>query len=225
MHKKLITTCVALVAFAALAIGPATASATNDPTLTDLEGHVAVGAKVGGAPIGEAWFTDTSGAPLAKCSSGQLTGTVVKNSGGTVEITFTTVDFWGHRPISKHNGLPECTGSFGDAYITVTDDLCLRSTPTMATHEYQLGTGPCPETKPIKFVIGSTTVGACEYETTGAVKGDYTTVPNESEMTVRNTAAGSGAKKIAGGFFCPSSGMLDMALILETGNGNPINVS
>ncbi len=223
MYKKLLTAFMALTALAAFAL-PATASATNDPQLTENGVALAAGAKLIGTPTVESWFTDTSTSPLVRCSSVNMTGEVVKNSGGTVEGTITTSDFSGTAAVSAHNNLPECTGSFGAAFITVVGDLCVRSTPTMATHEFQVSGGKCPAEGGVKFIIGSTTVGECEYETASAVKGDYTTGKG-GVLTVRDTPAGSGASKIRGGFFCPSSGMLRMAFSLETHNGTAIEIT
>ena len=223
MHKKLITACMALVAFAALAIGPATASATNDPTLVDSSGHLAVGAKIVGTAVNPV-FTDTSGNTLVTCSNATMTGEVVKNSAGTVEGTISTLDFWGGGgAIAAHNGLEECPGSFGNFSFTVVGHLCIRSTPTMATDEFQVTSGTCPGTGNVKFIIGSTIVGECEYESTSSVKGDYTTGIGGA-MAVRNTQAGSGTKKIRGGFFCSSSLMLKISFKLETHDGTAVEI-
>ena len=95
MYKKLITACMAIAAFAAFVL-PATASATNDPTLTDDGGHVAVGSKILATQVGNSFLRATSsdhkGSIQLTCSTGELTGTVLQNSGGTVEgeITFAT---------------------------------------------------------------------------------------------------------------------------------------
>ena len=93
----------------------------------------------------------------------------------------------------------------------------------MATNEFQVSGGKCPGGGKAKFIIGSTTIGECEYETSSTIKGDYKT--NPPELTVRNTTAGSGASKIRGTFFCPSSGMLKMSFSLETEGGTPIAIS
>lgn len=225
MHTKLITACMALVVFATLAIVPGTASATNDPTFFDDAGHVPTGTIVIGTPTGLFYFTDTSGSPLVECSKASLSGTITKNSGGTVESEITTFDLSGTGTVAAHSGLNECTGSFGNAWTTVVSNpLCLRSTPTMATDEFQVTSGKCSGGGKVKFIIGSTTVGECEYETTGATKGDYTTGKGTA-LTVRNTSAGSGASRVRGGFFCPSSVHLKMIFALDTKNGEPIYIS
>ena len=57
MYKKLITACMAIAAFAAFVV-PSTASATNDPQLTDT-GGLPKGAKIVGTNVGETLFTNT----------------------------------------------------------------------------------------------------------------------------------------------------------------------
>ncbi len=220
MYKKLFMAFMALTALAAFAL-PATASATNDPQLTDANGTlIPAKAKIVGTNVGETTFTNTAGEPLVHCTKAVMTGEVHRNSGGIVEGTITTTDFSGTGPVHADNNLNECTGSFGNAYITVTPDLCIRSTPGMATDEFQVTKGNCTtEEKNVEFVIGSTTIGACEYQATGPIKGDYTTGAHDT-LTVRHTQEGSGAKKVGGGFFCPASGMLKMTFTLETDINN-----
>ena len=226
--SKLVRACMALAAFAAFAVLPATAAATNDPQLTHPAGTLlAPGTLIKATSVGATEFTNTAKEPLVTCSSATMTGTLLKNSGGSVEGTITTSNFQGTGAVAAHNGLPECTGSFGNAWITVVGDLCVRSTPTMATHEFQVSRGGCPGEGNPRFIIGSTTIGECEYETGSSVKGDYTT-GEDTVMTVRHTAAGSGSSKIRGGFFCPSSGMLKMSFTLETDttkSADPIGIS
>jgi hypothetical protein len=215
---------MALAAFAAFAVLPATASAENKPQLLEGVTPLATGVKIVGTNVGSIVFTDTSGNTLVDCSTAKLGGTLIKNTVGTVEGEITTFDFSGTGAVSAHNGLNECTGSFGNAYYTLsTLPLCLRSTSTMATGEFQVWAGKCPGGGKVKLIIGSTTVGECEFESTGALKGDYKT--NTSEITIRNTAAGSGLTKIRGGFFCPSSTMLKMTFKLETENGTAVTIS
>jgi hypothetical protein len=216
MFKKLITACLAIAAFAAFVL-PATASATNDPTLTHPTGTaIAVGTKIEATQIGNSIFTDTNKNPLVTCSTATMTGEVVKNSGGNVEGTISTSDFGGTGSTKAGEPEPECTGSFGNVSVTVPGHLCIRSTTTMATDEFQVAGGGCPGTGNVKFILDSTTIGECEYEATGAIKGDAKTHPDEAILVVRSTQEGSGAKKIRGGFFCPNSGILDMEFTLET---------
>jgi hypothetical protein len=219
---KLVRCCTALAAIAAFAILPVAASAENNPRLT--EAPLPAGAKIIAPSVGSTLFTDTSGNPLVTCSNAKLAGSLLNNSAGGLEVELTTFDFQGTGTVSAHNGLAECTGSFGNAYVTIANSpLCLRSTSTMATYEFQVSSSKCSGGGKVRFIIGSTTVGECEYETAGMIKGNYKTTP--SELIVRNTVAGSGASKIRGGFLCPSSGMLKMSFSLETEGGTPIAIS
>jgi len=113
--SKLIRACVVLAAFAAVL--PATASAINNPQLT--EGPLSAGVKIVALSVGNTLFTDTSGNTLVDCSNAKLAGTLLNNSAGGLEVELTTFDFRGTGTVSAHSGLPECTGSFGNAYITV----------------------------------------------------------------------------------------------------------
>lgn len=224
MNRKLINACIALAALAAFAL-PATASAANDPQLTEGGALVAAGASVVGTTVNPS-FTTTSGSSILSCSSAKATGKVLKNSSGTVEGEITTATYSGTGAISSDNNLPECTGSFGNAYITVTNTpLCIKSTPAMAEDEGQVGGGGCGTFGTVKFTIGTTTAGECKYETTSTLKGDFTTGGTETVLTIRNTQAGSGSKLISGGFLCPTSGMLKGSGTLETENGTKLTIS
>jgi len=223
MSKKLITACMALMAFAAFAL-PAVARAENHPTLVENGVSVEVGKLITGTNEGNTTFTSTTGNPQLECSTVKLTGKVTRNDSGIVEGTITTKDYSGTGAVNADNNLNECTGtSFfsGNSFVTVLGNLCIRSTPAMVTDEFQIGTDPaggnCSETNgKVKFIIGNTNAGECEYESTGLVKGDFTTSETKSVLTVRNTQEGSGSKLIRGGFLCPSSGQLSMKYIMET---------
>ncbi len=226
--KKLVTACLALVALAAFVL-PATASATNEPDLTNGANRVPHG--VGEEIVGTATNTEfqtTAGGNLVTCSTARMAGVLTENTGGTVEGEITAAEYSGTGAKHSDNGLNECTGSFGNAYITVTSlPLCLRSDKTMATDEFQVSAGKCSgAANKVKFLIGSTTAGECEYESTNtAITGDYTTGGTQASLTVHNTQAGSGSTKIRGGFLCPSSGKLKMTFTLENGGGQKLTVS
>lgn len=222
MSTKLIISCMAVAAF----VLPATASATNDPQLTDGVTLVPTGTTIV-STAAEVRFTTTEGAGLVTCTSAKMTGTLKANSGSKVEweILKGSALFQGTGAVHAHNGLPECTGSFGNFYTTVPMALCIRSDATMVTDEYQVNGGACGTGGRVKFIIGSTTAGACEYESTGAIKGTYTTGGSEAKLTTINTSAGSGSTKIAGGFLCPSSFALAMTFSLETANGTKLTIS
>jgi hypothetical protein len=224
MFKKLIMSCMALAAFAAFAL-PAAASATNAPEVVENSTRVAAGTALVGTAT-NTLFTTTEGATLVTCENAKMSGTLKTNSGTKVEgeIPVGSAVFQGTGAVNAHNSLPECTGSFGNAYITVTTALCVRSDSLMVTDEFQVTGGACGSGGKVKFIIGSTTAGACEYESTGAVKGDYTTSATSSTLTTRDTSAGSGSKRIAGGFLCPTSGALAMTFSLETSNGTSLGI-
>jgi hypothetical protein len=95
----------------------------------------------------------------------------------------------------------------------------------MTTDEFQMTGGACGTGGKVKFIAGSTTAGACEYELTEAIKGTYTTNGTEAKLTTTDTSAGSGYKKIAGGFLCPSNGAVAMTFNVETVNGTKLTIS
>ena len=222
MSKKLIISCMALVAFAAFVL-PATASAANDPQLTSEGSLIPAGTSITATGV-NALFTNTTGSStLTTCSHAHLTGTLTKNSESMVEgeIPVGNAIVKGTGATSSDNNLPECTGSFGSFFITVKSALCIKSGPGQAEDEVLI-TG-C--TGKVKFLIGSTTAGECEYESTGAVQADSTTGGTEASITTRDTSEGSGSKLIRGGFLCPTSGALKTTVGLKTTNGEPITIS
>jgi hypothetical protein len=164
-----------LFVLAALVL-PTPALAVNDPQLTEGGALIPTGATLV-FTASEAIFTNTEGNALVTCSTAKLTGTLKTNSGSKAEweIPKGNASFQGTGTVSAHNNLPECTGSFGNFYKTVTTALCFRSDSLMVTDEFQVNGGACGTGGKVKFVIGSTTAGACEYESNGAVKGTYTT--------------------------------------------------
>ncbi len=226
MTKKLIAACMALAAFAAFAL-PATASASNNPDLTQEGSRIPTGTTVVGTATAIE-FQTTSGGTLVTCTNATIAGELKVNSGGSVEVGLTTANFWGDGANNADNTLNECTGSFGNAYLTATNlPLCIRSTSTgMSTDEFHIASNACfaIETN-VKFVIGSTTAGACEYETTNPISGVGTTGGAQASLVVNNTQAGSGFTKINGGFLCPSSGKLTMSFTLETVGGAKLTIS
>jgi hypothetical protein len=227
MFKKLIMSCMAVAAFAAFVL-PASASAANDPTLTDAAGHVAVGSKITATNVGETifWNTETK-LKLSVCNHVFMTGEITRNDSGVVTGKVTTAHFSGTGAVAADTGLAECTGEIGSSYVTVKNlPLELSSTPAMAEHEFQVtGSGGAK----VKFLLGSTVAGECEYEAGGPIKGKYTTgtsAATDALLTTTDTSAASGASKIRGGFLCPTSGMLAMTFTMKTEpSGEPIWVS
>lgn len=222
MSKKIIMACMAVVALAAFAL-PAVASATNDPQLTSEGKLVPKGTSLTGTAVNTEFTNTEATSTLVTCSHAHMVGTVTKNEASTVEgeIPKGSAIFKGTGAESAHNKLPECTGSFGNAFITVVSALCIKSDPTMVTDEFQV-TGCATK---VKFIIGSTTAGECEYESTGAVKGDYTTGGTGTSLKAREKSEGSGSTRIRGGFLCPTTGALRMTFNLKTTSGTALTIS
>lgn len=226
MHKKLMTACMALVAFAALAIAPAIASAKNDPQLTHPTGTlIPVGTKVLATNVGNTLFVDANNNPLTTCSVATMTGTILKNSGGNVEGEITTANFSGTGTKSATEPNVECTGSFGNVSVTPVVPMCIRSTTAMNTDVFQVVGGKCSAPGKVKFTLASTTVGNCVYEG-NSVDGTFHTHPSDAVFTVPgDDFLKTGFPKVSGSFLCPSEGFLDMDFTLETENGEPIYIS
>jgi len=217
MIEKLTMSCMAVAAFAAFVL-PATASAATASKPT----HVAVGASITSKNTGNAIFMRTDGVtPEATCSTVHALGTVTQNSGGVFAVSFTSFNFSGTAPLNPDNGLNECTVNIGDAFITVAN-LPLTLTSQAGTDNFTVtGKGGAK----VKFIIGSTVAGECEYEATNAaITGTFTTSAT-TVFTTNNTQAGSGSKLIRGGFFCPTSAQLFMSFNLQTTNGVEIGIS
>lgn len=237
MIKKLLMACGALVAFAALAL-PAVASAT--PVLTENGAAVAVGKKITGTQVGTSKMTTTDGTRTQlECSTGVMTGELTKNNGTEIEGKITSALFGGTGAQATGEPKPECTGEtgFGNTSITAVVSekapWCLRSINPPA-NEFTVSGGACPGGGNIKFIMATTLVGNCEFESTGHLVGTFTT-SSSAVLTLSNTTHGNntgegstnGFKRIAGSVFCPSSGSLDMSFTLETDSPTvePLNIS
>lgn len=219
--------CMALAAFVAFAVMPATASATNDPQLTNSSGElVKPGSTIKLTAIGETATVSTSGTALVSCTTATGAGELIKNSGGTIEGEITSAGAGGTGTKAATEPENECTGSFGNISLTPLNlPWCSRSTPAMATDELQGSAGKCPGGGKIKFLIVSTTIGECEYEATGPLIGHFTTSPNDAQASVTSTSSGSGFTKIRGSFLCPSSMAMQGTATAKDGSGNPLYVS
>jgi hypothetical protein len=223
MFKTLIVFCAALTALAAFVL-PAGASAENTPNLVEGASPgvaLAAGAKIVGTNAGDAIFWNTATTvKQVTCTKATLKGEITKNKEKAVEGNITTLNLSGTGAVHPDNGLPECTDSFGSGFeFKVTRlPLLLNALPVYTTDEIRItGTGGN-----IRFDIIDTTVGACEYEATSTLKGDFTTGGTQTTLTTRDTEAGSGSKLIAGGFFCPTSWVLAFKFTLETENGTGV---
>lgn len=228
MIRKLTLTCSALAALAALAVSASPASATNDPQLTTNVGTLvpAGTSDINLTQVGSTGIWNTEGTTkIVECTSGTGTGSIVKNSGGTVEGEITSLTIGGTGPKSATEPANECTGSLGNFSVTPVLPWCLRSTPTMKTDEMQTTAGKCPGGGKVKFIIVNTSFGECEYQSAGPILADFTTSPEDARATIRKTAAGSGLALIRGSFLCPSSVILEGTRTMESEAGSPLFVS
>jgi hypothetical protein len=212
MYKELNMAFIALTALAAFAL-PASASAFNEPTLKEGGVVIAKGTKLTQtlAPGTEAVFWNTATTTKqVTCTGAKMTGDLKRNDSDLVEETIETVEFTG-TGTNKH-----CVSPAGaDVTITVTTPICIFSLFTMKEHEFEIEGSDCAVTNaPVNFIV-DLGFEECEYETTGKIKGDFTTNSDEARLTVRDTEAGSGAKKIRG-IFCPTSGVLAMSFNIFT---------
>jgi len=150
-----------------------------------------------------------------------MTGTVAINGGGNVEETISSVTVVGLQALIGGEPDKACPGLFIFS-VTATTPWCLRSTPTMATDQFQGRGGACNEaTKTIVFLLGTGSIGTCTYErtaATGPIKGIFTTTTSPATLTVTSTAAGSGfTRSSPSSALCPTSMVLKMSFTLEKG--------
>jgi hypothetical protein len=212
MHKKILAICAALMAFAVM---PAAALATNSPQLVEGGTAVATGTLIQATNVGNTVMTDASGNTLLSCESATLTGSVTKNDGSNVEGNVTAASF-------NNVGSETCTGSIGATKVTpnpATNGLpwCLRSTSTMATHEFQLRGNECSKaSRAIRFVLDLPFNIVCTYQRAAAVQGTYTTGAGTTTLSISKQEF----PLFEGGFGCPSVGYLDMTFKLETDGTN-----
>ena len=237
MSKKLITGCLALVAFAAFIL-PATASATT-PVLTHPTGTVlnpkngeCTGVKgticLTGTNIGNIIMRSGNTAIL-ECTKATITGYLTKNEGGVIEGTVHTATFTGtggQDPAEAAN-MPECTDSeiLGNTTVTtngggVDENTVARGTPwcvkSTELGKFTVRGGKCSEAqRPIDFILKSTVSGTCVYTRAVAITGTYTTDAT-GDAIVSLTSEGTEFTKKEGPILCPATGTLEMKFTLET---------
>jgi hypothetical protein len=186
MSKKLITACIALIAFAVFAL-PAAASAENKPVLTHPTGTAMptrettckvvgeagclVGTNIGTVKLKNAEGTTT----LIECNTVKLTGSLTKSKEGAIEGDISTATFFGGG--ATFNGMEECKGVSIFPNLTVTTNgtdpvgthtegiedveggtpYCVKTTSAMVTGEFQLRGGTCTEAaRKITFIFDTT---------------------------------------------------------------------
>jgi hypothetical protein len=211
MHKKLMMACMAIAAFAAFVIAPSASAGV----LTHNGTVVPVGTKVIATNTKVTKFT---GSVTVECATAHLTGTVLTNSSGHIKGEVKAAD----AKFTNASG-GECTSTlFGaPAKVTVNRNLCL--TVTKGTD--QVVTDACGSK--IQFTLELTGNGPCKYEQIGNnITSTFTTNASPVSVTVEKEGE---SKLIEGGFFCPSTGTLDMTFDLytdvEPDTSNPLTIS
>jgi len=228
MSKKLITAALALVALAAFAL-PASASAvslgeTSGGTFTAL----AKGSKITGTNVGNAKFVNSALGVISECSKVVVTGEVTSNGPEVIEGNVETATFSGEG--AEYKGMKECLGESALGSLTpttngTTDEKTVASgTPwciktVKGADKFTVRGGKCTEeTRAITFILDTTLAGECKYSRSAAIEGTFTTdVTNEDAVLTVNSGATSEFTREAGsGFFCPSTGSLQMSFTMET---------
>jgi len=206
MGKKLMMSCMAIAAIAAIVIAP-TASAS--PVLTESGKAVAVGASVKWTNTGVTKFT-ASGFNV-ECSNDVLSGTVTQNNGTQIkgEIPVGSASFHGSGTGSG------CTSSLGVVHWTISSKTCYATGSSIPPFTVII-TG-C--TGNLIIIIEITGLGQCKYSA-ASISG---TMPGNADSTI-NISEQSMAKT-EGGVFCPASGKLDMDFDLTTTDGTTLATS
>jgi hypothetical protein len=217
MKRQLISTLLAMTTLA-LAFIPGIATAKNDPLLTYPTGTtMATGGKIRAVNIGEVSLTGSSG--TTTCTSASLKGVLQKNSGTEVEADISSASFSGAGGDGRCKGPSEGWLSAGGL------SWCLRSTPEMATDEFQIRGGACSKeitSTQITFNV-PTAMLECVYERAPAIAGTFRTHPEDSVLSLGKVEF----KKVSGGFTCPASWYLDSSFTLEKDEAstNPFYIS
>jgi len=203
MHRKLIATCVALVALGAFAVIPAIASAS--PVLNEGGTALATGTKI--TAIGETAESSkfTSGFITVECNDVLLTGTVHTNSGTHIKVDVSKATF-----NSESGGVTgDCTSSLGATAVTVaTPSWCITAGGLLGADKGVVEPFNCTATQAQKeagkfeftlHVTNAPFLGTqiCTYKRTGNLEGSFTTASPgtlslEKEPEFSLVAGGSG---------------------------------
>ena len=224
MSKKLIAACMAIAAFAALAVA-STASAA--PVLTHPTGTVMSVHPTGktctedptgcikGTNTGETTMVSALG--TVRCTNATMTGTLDTNSTASgSKGTVTSASFSG----TGTNG--ECTSWTGGVTVTpgVAGGLpwCLEATGS--TDEGKIRGGKCSElARSIRYTLDFTTItsGPCNYVRSNPAVVTFVTHPEAAKVSLTNQVWTAEPGNPIG---CPSSGELNMTFDLYTDNNN-----
>jgi hypothetical protein len=218
MRKKLMAAATAMVVFAVLALVPSNAVAKNDPVLTYPTGtNLATESKIRAVNVGDLKLTGSSG--TTTCTAASLQGTLKTNSGSAIEADINSSS------ITGAGGDGRCTGPT-EGWVSLSNlSWCFRSTPELATDEFQIRGGACnKEITSTKISFGVPTAAfQCVYERSPAIAGTFSTHPEDSVLTTNKVEF----KKISGGITCPTSWYLDGSFTLEKDeeSANPFYIS
>jgi hypothetical protein len=218
--NKILKACIALAAFAALAVLPATASAVNTTTVVDAN-HVTL-APTHASPIpivgtdNHGTFTRLTGAggnTLISCTTNEITGNLETNTHTAVEGTITTATFKGKTGVGPVH-TTHCTGETGDSLVNpnpATNGLpwCLQIKSIEPTEQFTVRGNSCTNAaRPIRFTVQITTfLGTvhCEYQA-ASVTGKYTNITTP-ELKVEKAKFTEVTATI-----CPDEAFLDMRM-------------
>jgi hypothetical protein len=224
MCKKVLITCMAVAAFAALAMS-ASASAAS-PVLTNASGGVVpVGEGLKATNIGVAKFK--GGETIFECSNDVMTGklTANPNNGKPIEATIETASFKGTE--AEEN----CKSSLGR--VQVTDTGFANGTPYCITFIggdiFQTHGGACGAAhRAITYIDDiHTIIGViqCHFErtaATGPLTGTFTTNPADAKFQI---PFGSGSRFVGtSGGLCPTVEELEWTFELRTAAGGTLTI-
>jgi hypothetical protein len=205
MTRKLIATCVALTAFAALAVMPAMASAS--PVLTEGKEIVKPPAKILATQSGNILLTTSSG--TVTCTKSKLTGTLITNTGTHIEGTLETATFTGEGTEERCKS----TFPFSPQFKVTPENLhwCITAGGALPADTWTIRGGACTEAaKNLRFTLDSS-FGNCTYELP-SVTGTFET--NKTPVTLK-VGANQTFNRVAGSI-CPEKGTLSGGWTLET---------
>ena len=199
MHKKLMTTVVAIIALAALSSAPA--SATN---FTENGGTLAKGASVTGLNNGNVLLT--AGAETVTCNYGHIIGNVTEDAGGKVKIEVPAGNV-----VFKGTDAGDCTGGTLKAVkATVNSKLCVEVNGDNATIN---GCGG-----EVTFKIDVTTGMTCAYNA-ATIAALITTAPTDARVLTSEQPV---KREVGQSFLCPAELKVDMDFTLTTTDGTTL---
>ncbi|HET9676673.1 MAG TPA: hypothetical protein VFP21_04105 [Solirubrobacterales bacterium] len=200
MHKKLITACLAIAAFAAFVVAPAAsaspvlthnpAAPTAVPVPSDIHGtNLIEGKRV------NAVFT---GGFNVTCNEATISGTLTENSGTSIkgEVPVGGATYTGE-------GGTDCTSALGAVKPTVNSKLCLASIKGTDTLTID-GCGAA-----ITFTLAVTAGPTCKYEAATIVATFTTGMPADGIIHISEQPAKGEA---GNSFLCPTEGKLDQTI-------------